>query len=254
MGGAMKKAFATGVLIAAFCGLHLIPVSAQDKQGPQIEDAKKILEKSILAMGGRERLLSIKDTVVSSQLKIIPLNITVTRTTYLKEPKIRLETKAMGTTTIMAFNGKAGWIMTPQTISAVDLPQPLLAELKRAAMTNGAMLNPEKFGLTVTLEERKPIEGKEYIALVQTGKDGNSSTVYLDPDTYLTFKTVSMGLTDSLQKAETEIIMSDYRDIEGTKVPFFMKIIQSGKDYAAISITEYKYNTNPQDSLFEKPE
>jgi outer membrane lipoprotein-sorting protein len=254
MGGAMKKAFARGVLIALFCGLHLIPVSAQDKQSPQIEEAKKILEKSVQAMGGRERLLSIKDTVVSSQLKIISLNITVTRTTYVKGDKIRLETKTMGTTTVMAFNGKTGWIMTPKTISAVDLPQPLLDELKRAAMSNEAMLYPEKFGLTVTLEGRKSIEGKEYIVLVQTGKDGNTSTVYLDPDSYLTYKTVSMALTDSLQKAETEIILSDYRDVEGTKVPFSMKIVQNGKDYAAISISEYKYNTHPQDSLFEKPE
>ena len=250
----MKKAFATGVFIAVFCGLTLIPISAQDKESPQIEDAKRILEKSVLAMGGRERLLSIKDTVVSSQLKIIPLNITVTRTTYVKENKIRLETKAMGTTTIMAFNGKTGWILTPQTVSAVDLPQPLLAELKRAAMTNEAMLSPEKLGLTVTLEGRKSIEGKEYIVLVQTGKDGFTSTVYLDPDTYLTYKSVSMGLTDSLQKAETEITLSDYRDVEGTKVPFSMKIIQNGKDYATISISEYRYNANPQDSLFEKPE
>jgi outer membrane lipoprotein-sorting protein len=250
----MKKAFATGVFIAVFCGLNLNPISAQDKQSPQIEEAKKILEKSVQAMGGRERLLSIKDTVVSSQLKIISLNITVTRTTYVKGDKIRLETKTMGTTTVMAFNGKTGWIMTPQTISAVDLPQPLLDELKRAAMSNEAMLHPEKFGLTVTLEGRKSIEGKEYIVLVQTGKDGNTSTVYLDPDTYLTYKTVSMALTDSLQKAETEIILSDYRDVEGTKVPFSMKIVQNGKDYAAISISEYKYNTHPQDSLFEKPE
>lgn len=250
----MKKAFATGVFIAVFCGLNLNPISAQDKQSPQIEDAKRILDKSVLAMGGRERLLSIKDTVVSSQLTIIPLNITVTRTTYVKENKIRLETKAMGTTTIMAFNGKTGWIITPQTISAVDLPQPLLAELKGAAMTNEAMLNPEKLGLTVTLEGRKSIEGKEYIVLVQTKKDGFASTVYLDPDTYLTYKTVSMALNDSLQKVETETIFSEYRDVEGTKLPFSMKIIQNHKDYAGISISEYKYNTNPQDSLFEKPE
>ena len=250
----MKQAFAIGVLIAVIWALRLVPVSAQDKQSPQIEDAKTILEKSVLAMGGRERLLSIKDTVVSSQLKIISLNITVTRTTYVKENKIRLETKAMGATTIMAFNGKTGWIITPQTISAVDLPQPLLVELKRAAMTNESMLNPEKFGLTVTLQGRKSIEGKEYIVLVQTGKDGSTSTVYLDPDTYLTYKTVSMALNDSLQKVETEIILSDYRDVEATKVPFSMKVIQNGKDYAAISISEYKYNTNPQDSLFEKPE
>ena len=65
---------------------------------------------------------------------------------------------------------------------------------------------------------------------------------------------MSLSLDESLKKVETEIIYLDYRVVEGMKVPFFVHVIQSGQDYIDIRMTEYKYNTGLEDSLFERPQ
>ena len=97
------------------------------------------------------------------------------------------------------------------------------------------------------------MEGKAYLLLKQTHKDGFESTMYIDPDTYLIYKAVGTTVTQTLEKTDQETTLSDYRDVDGTKVPFSVKIRQSGMDYAEISMKEYKYNTNLEDSLFDKP-
>ena len=230
----------------------LFSLTSTESQG--ISRGKEILEQSIIAAGGRGKLSKIKDTTILSELNIIPMGLSVSRVTYLKGfEKIRLDTKAMGTTTIMSFDGKTGWIMSPRALAAADMPQPLMEELKRAAMVNGVTLDPDRFGVTVTFEGRKTIEDKEYLVIKQTFKDGNAITIYIDSDTYLPYKNVSLSLNDSLQKIETETIFLDYRVVDGTKVPFSSKIIQGGSEYADITINEYRYNTGLADSFFEKP-
>jgi len=51
----------------------------------------------------------------------------------------------------------------------------------------------------------------------------------------------------------TEIFTTDYRDVDGTKVPFSTKQVQNGKEVGILSVTEYKYDSNLDDSLFARP-
>lgn len=251
----MKRTLSGFVTIALLCSIVLIPASAQDDQTAKISEGKKILEQTILASGGREILSKIKDTTVQSEMNIIPMGLTTNRVIYTKDSeKIRVETKVMGTMTILCFDGKSGWILTPQSPTAVDMPQPVLEELKKSAIESAARMNPEKYGTTITYEGRESFEGKEYLVLKQTYEEGDASTIYLDPDTYIPYKMVSLLLDESIKKVETEIIFSDYRVVEEMKVPFFMHVIQSGEDYIGIKVTEYKYNTGLEDSLFERPQ
>ena len=86
-----------------------------------------------------------------------------------------------------------------------------------------------------------------------TYKDGSESTMYIDPDTFLLYRTVGMTLNQTLQKVEQETTLFDYRDVDGTKVPFSIKIKQGGMDYLDLTVTEVKYNSNIDDSIFDKP-
>ena len=250
----MKRTLSGFMIIALFYSLFPVSASAQDDQAARISKGKEILEQYIIASGGREKLLKIRDTTILSELNVISMGLSASRVIYIKDfEKIRIETKIMGTTTILSFDGKIGWIMNQQTMTAVDMPQPLVAELKIIAMGNGEMLDPDRFGITTTYEGKKAVEDKEYLILKQAFKDGNTSTLYIDPDTHLIYKKVSLSLDESLQKVETESVFSDYRVVEGMKVPFSLKIIQHGSEYVDYEITGYKYNTGLTDSFFEKP-
>jgi hypothetical protein len=84
--------------------------------------------------------------------------------------------------------------------------------------------------------------------LNQTAKDGPVVTHYLDPGTFLEYKSVSVALN-----SETETLMSDYRDVEDIKVSFFSKTRKDGTDALTSTLKEIHYNTNLEDSLFSKP-
>jgi hypothetical protein len=250
----MKKSFIAAMIFGLLLGLSVIPVSAQNDQAGKIAEGKKFMEKSIAAQGGRDRMLNVGDSMISAELKLLSMGLSINRIAYIKGfSKIRLENKVMGMNTIMAYNGKNGWMTNPQTGAVTDLPEPILEELKRGVESNEVLLFPDKHGVVVTFEGRKTISAKEYVVIKQTHKDGYVSTIYLDPTTYLPYKSIALSLDETMQKVETETITSDYRDIEGMKVPFSMKILQGGVDYAAVTITEYKFHQKLADSLFEKP-
>jgi zinc protease len=256
-GAAMKRIFIGAMSVGLLFGLSVISASAQDDQAQKIAEGKKYLEKMAAALGGRDRILKLGDSKVTAELKFLTgMGASMIRTIYTKDfSKIRIENKATGTNTNMAYNGKTGWIDAPQ-IGLIDMPEPVQEELKRGmiGVTNKALLNPDEFGIVVTFEGRKTIKAKEYVIIKQTYKDGHTTDIYLDAETYLPYKTAATSLNESGQKVEMESIMSDYRDVEGVKVPFAAKSIQGGVESATATFTEYKFHQNLADSLFEKPE
>jgi zinc protease len=248
----MKRALIAVMILGLLFGLSVTFASAQDDQAQKIAEGKKYMEKSIEALGGRDRLLKVGDRTMIAELKLLTMGLSITRTAYMKgSSKIRLDNKVMGTNSNMAYNGKAGWIS--QAGSIIDMPQQILDELKRGVESGQVLLFPDKYDVIVTFEGRKSILAKDYIVIKQSYKDGHVNAIYLDPQTYLPYKTIAPSLNETMQKVETETITSDYRDVEGIKVPFSMKIVQGGVDYAAITITEYKFHQQLEDSLFEKP-
>jgi hypothetical protein len=254
----MKRILTTLTIFGLLIGLSIIPAAAQNAQAKQntpvnkIAEGKKLLAKLITAMGGRARLMKITDSKITCTINLIQQNLSGSLTIYLKENKLRQDILIMGMTITQAFDGKAGWTNNPQT-GVTDLPAPVLELFQKESMGNRALLNPEKYGITVTSEGRKSEAAKQYLVLKMTYKDGSARTMFLDATTYLPYKIISIALNDSLEKIEQETIMSDYRVVEGTKVPFSAKILQSGKENTTLSFTEYKYNTNPADSFFSKP-
>jgi len=249
----MKRTIATISLFGLLIGLSLVPAAAQDSEARKIEEGKRILGKLIDAFGGRDRLSKIQDQKIACNINIIPVNISGSLTISEKKNKLRQDIQIMGMNIVQAYNGETGWMTNPQTGAVMDMPDLVLEQFKREALGNDALLNPEKYGITFTSEGRESVEGTDYLLLKQTHKDGFETTMYIDPDTFLLYKTLGTTVTDALQETDQETMLSDYRDVDGTKVPFSVKIKQGGMDYATVSMTGYEYNTNLEDSLFDKP-
>jgi hypothetical protein len=245
----MKKVFSALAVFGLLLCLYVFPVSAQDDQAKKIEEGKKYWEKWIEARGGRDRLSKVKEIKSSSDVKAIAQGLNLTMVTYKKGAnKFRLEQKVMGMTITMAINGDKSWMIDPASGLVVDMPNQIRSQLALQMGEHEALLNPEQFGHTVTYEGRKTVDGKEYILLNQTSKEGVTATHYIDPGTFLRYK-----YTAVLNNVASETIESDYRDVEGIKVPFSTKSIQNGQENAVMTVTEYKLNCNLDDSLFERP-
>lgn len=248
----MRKSAAFTLSFLMLLSLSLLPAAAQEDQAKKRDEGTRILEKWIEAQGGRANLVKIKDTTTYGNMELVQMGLSGSMTMYQKEPnKIRMDMEVMGMLISQSFNGETAWMTNPQTGAIEELPEDFQKNLKRQAMGNDTILNPEKYGVIFTFEGNESIGGKDYIVLKQTFEDGFENTFYIDPDTNLVYKTKAMGMDTVGMEVETETFMSDYREYEGTMVPYSITINQAGEEFMTMTVTDVKYNSGLEDSLFD---
>jgi len=217
------------------------------------KEAMTVVDKLIEAMGGRKLLESIKDTTVSGTAEIVQAGITVPITIYQKEPdKLRLDiTIAEANMTIVqAFDGQKAWYTNPQTGATEEMPDFMAKQLARQATGSQALLNPQKTGVTYALKPKEALEGKDYIVLEQTRADGHKTTLYLDPETYLPYKTVTRSVDQSGAEVDSESYATNYQKVGGAMVAHSIRVLSNGSEAQRMTLTSVTYNSNLDDAFF----
>jgi len=239
----MKRFFTLTTAAAILISLAALPGYGQT--------AQDILKKMIEAQGGRKYLETIKDTTSSGTLELTSMNMTGSFTQYQKEPdKFRMDAEVMGTVVTQAYDGHKAWSTNFQTGQVEESPEAQAKQIAREAMGNGAILTPEKFGITYTAKPKAKLEDKEYLVLEQKMADGHLTTIYIDPATYLPYKTETITLGPTGADAKSETYTSDYRKVGQSMVPHAIRTVMDGTEYIKVTITKVVFNTNLDDSLF----
>lgn len=245
MEGVMKKKF-----LLVFLGLFLLSLASS----PGIaQDANEILKKMIDAMGGKKALESVRDSTLTGTWEMTQMGMSGNLTMYQKEPnKMRWDGEVQGMVIPMVFDGETAWWLNPQTGAREDMPESMAGDFKRGAMGNDTLLDPAKFGISFAYKGKEKINNKDYFVLEETYPDGYKTTFYIDPETYLPYKSKSKSLGPSGTEVESESVMADYRKIEGVMIAHSITIIQGGQEYMKMTFTSVKFNTGLEDSLFKK--
>jgi outer membrane lipoprotein-sorting protein len=238
------------VLLAA---LATLPGYGQKAAPAGSKEAMAVVDKLIEAMGGRKLLESIKDTTVSGTAEIVQFGITVPITIYMKEPdKLRMDITIAeaNMTVIQAFDGQKGWFTNLQTGATEEMPDFMAKELARGARENQALLHPQKAGVIYALKPKEAIAGKDYIVLEQTQPDGHKTTLCLDPETYLPYKSVSLAVDQSGAEVDSEEFSTNYQKVGGVMIPYSIRQVQNGSDAMRITVTAVTFNTSLDDAFF----
>ena len=240
----MKKSFPL-ILSAVFIfALVVAPASSQT--------TKDVLAKYIDAQGGAKALAAIKDTTVSGTMDLVGFGMTGTLTMYQKEPNMmRMDMEVMGMLITQAFDGTIAWMINPQTGATEQMPENMTKEFKRQALGNGALLEPEKFGIKYEFTGKEKIDDKEYLVLIQTTADGHVTTIWIDPATYLAYKTKGKTLGDAGEEVMSESILSDYKKVDGIIMAHSMTTYRDGQEYVRITLTKVAFNSGLEDSFFQ---
>jgi len=247
----IRRGTLCAVLLAA-----LAAAAGYARQAPAAavnKEAMAVVDKMIAAMGGRKALESIKDTTMSGTMEIVQFGITAPVTLYIKEPdKVRadLTIAEANMTIIQAFDGQKGWYTNPQSGSTEEMPDYMAKQFSRQAGQNQALLNPQKVGVTYALKPKAAVEGKDYVVLEQTMADGHKTTFFLDPETYLPYKTAERSLDQNGAEVDSETYTTNYQKVGGTLIPYSFRVVQNGADAQRMTITAVTYNTNLDDALF----
>lgn len=219
------------------------------------QDAKKLLDNVINATGGRKVMESIKDTTFSGTMDLVQMGLSATITFYHKEPNmLRQDIEVMGMAINSGFDGETAWAVNSQTGAVEEMPENAQELMKNESLGfgNSYMLSPEKYGITFSDKGKETVKGKEYLLLECTFKNGNKSLNYIDPVTFLPYKTTSMTLNQMGIEVEQESLVGDYRKVNGLNFAHSITIYQDGEEFASLVIDEVKFNSSLEDSFFKK--
>jgi len=239
-----KKTFALLTTIFLLIAVLSSPARAQT--------AATILGKMIKAQGGKKVLSKTTDMILSGSIQLPQMGLDGELTMNQKEPdKMRMDIEVMGMIITQAYDGETAWMIDPQSGYAQEMDERMAKDMARNALGNDAMLHPEKYGITYTAKGKETIEGKSYLVLVQTFKDGYQATHYIDPDSYLIYKSKGITINQMGIEVDTESIMSDYKDVEGRTIAHQLTTFQDGVEFMTMIVTDVLFNTGLEDAFFQ---
>jgi zinc protease len=211
-----------------------------------------ITKEMIRAQGGKAAIENIKDMTIKGSIEVPQQGLRVSFTQYKKEPdKRRMEFEVQGMTQIQGFDGRRAWEIIPETGEMVEIPGEDANDIKRGSLALAWILDPGKYGISLSLKGREKDEGKTYLLLEQNFSDGDTSILYVDPDKYTIHKIKSSIMDEMGVKEETETYLSDYKNVKGYWMAHTLTSYLRGKEYMKISYKKIKVNTGLKDELFK---
>ena len=243
----MKRIFSVCLL-----GLFLLSLITSPGHSQKASD---ILKKMVDAQGGKKVLEKVKDMTSTGSLELIQMGMNGSMTMYKKEPdKVRMDIEVMGMIITQAYDGETAWWVNPQTGSREEVPEQQAQDMKRMALGIDAFLYPEKYGITFAFKGKEKIEEKECLVLEQNFSDGHKATLYIDPKTYLTYKSKSTTVNQMGIEVEQETLESDFQEVGGMIIAYSIIIFQDGEEFMKLALSEVTFNSGLEDSLFKMEE
>lgn len=224
------------------------PKAAQAAPGEADSKALDLLRQAQAALGGKA-FVEQKTQVTKGSATMTPPGapqpIAIpTLVSYRRFPDAeRTEmTTAMGSM-VRAFDGTNGWMqMGPQTVDATD-------QMKDRQFFGFDLLRRAgQPGFTARSLPDEPVAGKPAHVVDLADAQGHATRFYLDA---ATSQVVKVGFESGGQKLEA--LYSDYRDVNGVKVPFKTDVTQDGAPIMKVELTEAQVNPPVDAGLFKKP-
>jgi photosynthetic reaction center cytochrome c subunit len=214
------------------------------------ETVDQVADKYLQALGGRQALENAKTrvmtgTVTSRDLQSFPVTVQEKST-----GEYRIEIAAQPNPTIRAFNGKSGWSVGGFNNQVRDLEGFQLQQgLRLADLTVPLHLSERYEGLAVS--RYADVDGKAAIVLTGRPYPDVSEQLFFDRDTGLLLRR-SVATRTGLGELPEQIDYSDYREVNGVKVPFTVRHA-TWNNLTTEKLAEVKLNAPVGDDQFAKP-
>jgi zinc protease len=238
------------------------PTASKPATSAAEESAKAValLDKAIAAKGGLDKLRGVK-TIVATQSVTTRMTAsaaspdgftTFETTNYIQYPdRLRIQTFVAGNTNVQASDGTEVWVKDPRGVRTQpdSVARQVRLSLRRDVV---ALLLAAKAG-TLTprlLPDVKSVFGKTDHVLELSAPDLGPILLYINPETSLIDKLTFVDEAPS--KPLVEESFSDYRDVDGVKIPFH-GIRQIGTQSVERQTSSVEINRPIDPSLFKRP-
>ncbi|HTS43378.1 MAG TPA: hypothetical protein VMH01_03205 [Puia sp.] len=214
----------------------------------------EIINKYIDAIGGKDKLNSMKTVYVESSVEV--MGNEAPSTTYIIFGKgLKSETDFGGQKIIQCVTDHGGWMINPMMgqTSAQELPADQLKGSAAQFTAGGVLLDYAAKGSKAELQGKEDVNGVSAYKILVTTKDSAVQTYYIDPTTYYILKTVTTVVANG-QSVETTVTFSNYQKTDfGYVVPMVQQI--SLPQGFTVNITNKKVEVNKDidPKIFDMP-
>ncbi|MFM8535176.1 MAG: hypothetical protein ACKOEC_16560 [Acidimicrobiia bacterium] len=228
-------------------------------QSTAAQTADEVIEKSIAAMGGRAALEKVQSRQMTGTLAIgtpagdiqgtIEILNAVPNTA---RTVIKADLSAFGAGPMLIdqrFDGTKGYVIdTLQGDREITGQQ--LDTMKANAFPH-PFLNYKAQGASVQLSGKEKVLDKDAFVLVFQPPSGPPIKQYVDATTFMPLRTVIKATVPQFGEVEQNADPSDYRDLDGVKVPYKLQI-QSSVQGLTMTFTKIEQNVTVDEKLFVK--
>jgi len=224
------------------------------------QSVDEIIEKSLTAIGGRAALGKLTNRSMTGKMAISTENgdIAGTIEAVNQAPNkmrrvITLDLSALGAgsaTIEQRFDGTTGWVMDSMRGDS-SLSGSQLENLKNSVFPS-PLLDYKARGTKILLGGKEKLADRDVYALSVTPTTGPVTRLFVDAQSYLPVRVVVTLEIPELGPQEQTTDFSDFRDVDGVKVPFLIKGSSAVQTFT-ITLTSVEHNVKVEPSMFVKP-
>ena len=204
-----------------------------------------VIKKYLTSIGGKGNWKKVQTLKTSGQYDYGGIKFPFT--TFAKSPDhYKFVVTSDGKYYAQSFDGEKGWRF--DGFKNETSPAQLTGNAAQA-MANEAdvalediFFNYKKNGHTATLEGKEIIDGKNCFVVKLVRKNGEIETYYIEDQTFELVMKVAKSKNMELQGAILNIAYSDYRKIDGIKIPF--KSVSKSNDQVILEVLIEKAEVN----------
>jgi hypothetical protein len=218
------------------------------------QTAEELVAKNLQARGGVDKIKAI-NTLKMTGKAYVGMDAQVSQENK-RADMIRQNFTVQGMTQIQAYDGKAGWQISPfggrkdPELMGEDDYRDLMEE----ADIDGPLVDYQAKGNKIEYLGLDKVDGDDAYELKVTLKNGDIVYYYLDPDTYLEIKKRKQQFIRGSVR-ETEQDLGSYKQVAGVYYPFSIDAgsKENPGDYARYTIDKIEANVPLDDSYFKMP-
>ncbi len=221
------------------------------------KSAADLLRGVITAKGGLLALKGVRTVIAEAQtiLQMQQGTLPSTTKTYIVYPdRFRVDAEVNGAQTSQVYNAGKAWVKSPAGVQ--DAPPPMLAEFAAGVRRDmiPLLIDAAEGRLTVrALADQKGRDGRPMRVLEISGPAIDRVRLYVDNEMIIAGQAYSRSDPVAGRQVLTEEVFSDYRDVNGVRVPFEAQLLQNGQPILKRTLTNVVMNGPVSDTLFAKP-
>jgi outer membrane lipoprotein-sorting protein len=221
------------------------------------QTADEVINNYITAIGGMDKINSIKSAKMTGKFSAGSMDINFTRT-YKRPNKIKMDMQIQGMTMIQSYDGTTAWMLNPFQGSREPekMPEMDAKYLANNADLEGTIVNYKDKGAKVEFVGKEDMEGTDVYKIKLTDKDGDVNYYFFDATSYLLLKESTKRKMGEKEVA-MDFIYGNYKATDGFLYPWAVEIhapeSPMGASQKAV-IEKMELNIATEDSDYAMPE